>query len=172
MHIVRLKFFETTQTKPVCRDVIEVDAGRKRFLFRNLLNAEELASNTIASESRHRFSRFKRHFAKQFKKCLRGAMEPFAAAMNDPERAKETGARERDWYHATLGNIGVHDAGRHNAHAGAVRHRFLNHLKVVEMKNRVDHRAVIAKEPIDIALDGKILIETDKFHAVEIRRRH
>ncbi len=134
--------------------------------------AERTVSMTGTGESRQRFSRFKRRFAKQFKKRLSGSVEPFAAAMNNSQRAKEAGTRKRDWYHAALGDIGVHDAGRHNTHAGAVRHRFLNHLKVVEMKNRVDQRAMIAKEPVDISLDGKILIETDKLHPVEIRRRH
>ncbi len=53
---------------------------------------------------------------------------------------------------------------------GAVRHRFLDHLNIVEMQRDVHMHVMLAQKPIDVFANRKVFIEADEIQAVQILR--
>ena len=55
-----------------------------------------------------------------------------------------------------------------NADAHAMRHRFLDHLQIVEVQRLIHFDAVLAQKTVDFAADGQVFIEADEIDAVQV----
>ena len=65
-----------------------------------------------------------------------------------------------------------HHARGHDADARAVRHRFLDHLHIVEVQRDVDVHVMLAQEAVDVAANGKVFVEADEVESVQILGAH
>src|SRR5260370_5364858 len=99
-------------------------------------------------------------------------MESFLAEMNNSYRAEKFPGSNRDRHQPALRRLVLHDARRHDADPRTVRHSFLDHLQIVEVKRDVDANMMVSKEAIDIPAYGQVLIETDEIYTIQILRTH
>src|ERR1039457_2404132 len=106
----------------------------------------------------------------QLQEQLRRAIKFLALAMHDahwPDQFRRVQPHRRQ---PPLRDLRLHGARRQDADARSQRHRFLDHLDIVEMHDEVHFDSLRAKEPVQLPPNFEVLVEPDEVQPLQVGR--
>ena len=104
----------------------------------------------------------------QFQQRLPRSVEALFPAVDNAHRTIQLEACNPNGHQPPLRHLFFHHARGHDTDARAVRHRFLDHLNIVEVQRHVYMHVMLTQEAVDVLANGKILVETDEIQTVQV----